>query len=89
MTRLPLRWKVTLAFSGALLVVLVAVGAFLYLRLGVELDQSLDRGLRARAAEISSLVSRSLDGVARTEATGLETDESVAQILRGDGTVVA
>ena len=68
---------------------LVAVGAFLYLRLGVELDQSLDRGLRARAAEISSLVSRSLDGVARTDATGLESDESVAQILRDDGTVVA
>jgi two-component system, OmpR family, sensor kinase len=88
-TRLPLRWKVTLAFSGALLVVLVAVGAFVYLRFEVELGQSLDRGLRARAAEISALVARSPNGVARTDATGLESDESVAQILRDDGTVVA
>jgi two-component system, OmpR family, sensor kinase len=88
-TRLPLRWKVTLAFSGALLVVLVAVGAFVYLRLEVELGQSLDSGLRARAAEISALVARSPDRVARTDAPGLESDESVAQILRDDGTVVA
>ena len=89
MTRLPLRWKVTLAFSGALLVVLMAVGAFVYLRLEVELEQSLDRGLRARAAEISALVVRSPDGVARADATGLESDESVAQILDADGKVVA
>jgi signal transduction histidine kinase len=87
--RLPLRWKVTLAFSGALLVVLTAVGAFVYLRLEVELEQSLDRGLRARAAEISALVARSPNGVARPDATGLESDESVAQILGADGRVVA
>jgi two-component system OmpR family sensor kinase len=88
-TRLPLRWKVTLAFSGALLVVLVAVGAFVYLRFEVELGQSLDRGLRARAAEISALLARSPDGVGRADAPGLESDESVAQILGDDGTVVA
>jgi signal transduction histidine kinase len=88
-SRLPLRAKVTLAFSGALVVVLVAVGAFVYLRLEVELGRTLDRGLRARAAEIGALVARNPEGVARTAVPALESDESVAQILRPDGTVVA
>lgn len=89
MTRLPIRWKVTLAFSGALLVVLVAVGAFIYLRLEVELGQALDRGLRARAAEIGAIVQRSPAGLARPATPALEIDESVAQVLRDDGTVAA
>ena len=89
MTRLPIRWKVTLAFSVALLAVLVAVGAFIYLRLEVEFGQTLDRGLRARAAEIGGLVQRSPDGLARPATPVLESDESVAQVLREDGTVVA
>lgn len=89
MTRLPIRWKVTLAFSVTLLLVLVAVGAFIYLRFEVELSQTLDRGLRARAAEIGALVQRSPDGLARPATPALESDESVAQILRGDGTVAA
>ena len=89
MTRLPIRWRVTLAFSVALLVVLVAVGAFIYLRQEAVLGRALDRGLQARAAEVGAVVVRSPGGFDAPAAPGLESDESVAQVLRADGTVVA
>lgn len=54
MSRLPLRWKVTLAFAGALVAVLSAVGAFVYLRFDAELGQMLDRSPRARASEVGA-----------------------------------
>ena len=89
MRRLPIRWRVTLAFAAALLVVLSAVGAFLYLRFEHDLSETLDRSLQARAGEVAALVRRSPAGLARGDATALEADESVAQVLRSDGTVVA
>ncbi len=88
MSRLPIRWRVTLAFAATLLVVLGAVGAFLYLRFEHDLSESLDNGLRARAGEVEALVRRSPAGVARGEALATEGDESVAQVVRPDGTVV-
>ena len=89
MSRLPIRWRVTLAFAATLLVVLGAVGLFLYLRFDHDLAETMDRGLRARAGEVRSLVRRSPEGVARGEALAVEDDESVAQVLRADGTVIA
>ena len=50
MGRLPVRVRVTLAFAGVMAVVLAATGLFVYLRLGAELDATIDKGLRARAA---------------------------------------
>lgn len=89
MSRLPLRWKVTLAFSSALLVVLLAVGAFLYLRFAAELDASLDRGLRARSTEVAALVARAPAGLPAPGTGDLEADESFAQVLGRDGRVLA
>ena len=89
MRRLPIRWRVTLALAATLLVVLGAVGAFLYLRFDHDLSETLDRSLQARAGEVSALVRRSPEGLVRGDAPALEADESVAQVLRGDGTVVA
>ncbi len=89
MKRLPLRWRVTAAFALTLVVVLGAVGAFLYLRFDAELTETLDRGLRARAGEATALVRRSPTALALAEPSGLEADESVAQVLRADGTVRA
>ncbi len=89
MTRLPSRWKVTLAFAVALLVVLCAVGTFLYVRFDADLGESVDRGLQARAGELRAQVQRSPDGFSGADARAVEADESVAQVLRRDGTVVA
>jgi len=88
-TSLPIRWKVTSAFAAALLVVLTAVGAFVYLRFADALGDTLDRGLRARAAEVSAAVQDSPAGFDRSDAPALEPDENVAQVVRDDGTVVA
>lgn len=89
MSRLAIRWKVTLAFTLALLVVLGAVGAFLYLRFGVELEQGLDRALRARAAELSALVERSPERLARVDPSDADADERPAQLVDAQGRVVA
>jgi two-component system, OmpR family, sensor kinase len=55
MTRLPVRWRITLAFAGALAAVLLAVGAVVYLRYEAELTRALDAGLESRAAEVAAL----------------------------------
>jgi two-component system, OmpR family, sensor kinase len=87
--RLSLRWRVTGAFAGVLVLVLLAVGGFVWWRMSSVLDQALDRGLRARAAEVGALVDQ--PGLALFPPGGptLEADENVAQILHADGTVVA
>ena len=90
MSRVPIRIKVTLAFAVVMAAVLTAVGLFLYLRLGDQLDESLDLGIGARASEFSALVesstgSPSLDADAGT----IDLEESFAQILTPAGEVVA
>ena len=53
------------------------------------LDQALDRGLRARAAEVGALVDQPSLALFPPGGPTLEADENVAQILTSDGTVVA
>jgi signal transduction histidine kinase len=87
--RLSVRWKVTLAFALALVAVLGGLGAFVYLRFDSELSEALDRGLRSRADQVASLVERSGSAqLAQTRALSLESDESFAQVLAADGTVL-
>jgi signal transduction histidine kinase len=84
MKRLPLRLRLTLAFALALAAVLAATGAFLYLRLGASLTDSVDEGLQARAAELAPLVARGeVDLVG-----GLDPDERLVQVLARDGRIV-
>jgi two-component system OmpR family sensor kinase len=79
-SRLPVRWRITLAFAGALAVVLLAVGTFIYLRYGTELTNTIDAGLRTRAAEVAS----------QTAAlpAAIDEEESFAQVLARDGRVL-
>ena len=56
MSRLPIRLRLTLAFTLALAVVLAATGAFLYFRLGSSLTESVDEGVQTRTAELRPLV---------------------------------
>lgn len=42
--RLPIRLRVTLAYTTVMALVLGALGLFVYLRLGDELDATTDRG---------------------------------------------
>ena len=46
MSRVPIRVRVTLVFAVVMALVLGATGLFLYVRLGDQLDESIDNGLR-------------------------------------------
>jgi two-component system, OmpR family, sensor kinase len=69
--------------------VLAATGLFLYLRLGAELDRSIDSGLRSRADEVSALIEQSDSGLRESGGSRLAKEEqSFAQILDVRGRVV-
>jgi signal transduction histidine kinase len=76
--RLPIRVRLTVTFAAATLLVLVAAGLFVYLRLKSDLDESVDAGLSSRAGAVLNSESAAA-GVAG------EPEEGFAQILRPDG----
>jgi two-component system, OmpR family, sensor kinase len=84
MSRMPIRLRLTLAFALAMAIVLAATGAFLYYRLGSSLDETINDGLEARAAELAPLVQNN-PTLLRGSAAG---DESFGQVLLPDGAVV-
>ena len=89
LNRLPLRWQLTLAYGAAVALVLTGTGVFVYVLLAAELDHDLERNLRAHSAQISGLLERSaLAELPRTPGGALEPEESFAQVVRPDGTVV-
>jgi two-component system OmpR family sensor kinase len=85
MSRLPIRLRLTLAFALAMAVVLAATGVFLYLRLASSLDETIDEGLQARAAELAPLAGRSTPPLQDRGFTG---DEAFAQVFDRDGRVI-
>jgi two-component system, OmpR family, sensor kinase len=90
MSRLPIRWKITLAFALASTIVLAAVGVFLYARLSADLDNTIESDLRMRADHLHELINQQqLTELPTTQAEELESDETIAQILTPTGGVVA
>jgi two-component system, OmpR family, sensor kinase len=90
MRRLPIRWKLTLAFALGLAVVLTALGVFLHAQLSANVDAAIERDLRARADQLRELVIRSpISALPTAHTEDLVPDETIAQILTPDGRVVA
>jgi two-component system, OmpR family, sensor kinase len=89
MSRLPIRWKLTLAFALGLAVVLAAVGVFLHAQLSANVDAAIERDLRVRADQLRELVIRSPLSALPTNSENLEPDETIAQVLAPAGGVVA
>jgi len=88
-TRMPVRLRLTAAFAGAMAVVLLATGLFVYLRLGSELDATIDQGLRSRAGDVTALVQGAGSDLAAADRSPLtEQGESLAQVLDPDDRVV-
>jgi two-component system, OmpR family, sensor kinase len=83
----PVRIRLTLAFTAVMALVLVAVGLFVYSRVGSDLDAALDNSLRSRADDIAALA-----GGGRLSASDqdrlVESDESLAQLIGPGGRVV-
>ena len=74
MSRLPIRWKLTLAFALGLAVVLTAVGVFLHAQLSANVDAASERDLRMRADQLRELVMRSPLAALPTHSEDLEPD---------------
>jgi two-component system, OmpR family, sensor kinase len=86
LNRLPIRVRLTAAFALAMMLVLVGAGLFVYLNLRADLDESVDAGLRTRAAAIAN-AARGTD-VPPAGAGGGQAEESFAQVLDRAGRVL-
>jgi two-component system OmpR family sensor kinase len=76
-----LRWRLTAAFAVVMAVVLTATGLFVYQRQASNLNQSIERSLRARAADVAALAQQSDTGLAAARA-------QVAQLIDASGRVL-
>ena len=87
MGRLPIRVRLTLVFAVVMTVVLAALGAFLYLRLGSTLDERVNERLQARS---DALASAAAEGATRVEDLRFVGDEDgLAQMIDSDGSITA
>jgi signal transduction histidine kinase len=84
--RLPIRRRLTLAFALGMALVLAALGAFLYVRLGTELLASIDLGLRSRGQVLATAVAEG--GLSGGPAGISDPDEAFAQVLDGAGSIL-
>jgi two-component system OmpR family sensor kinase len=89
LARVPIRLRLTLVFAAAMATVLLAIGLFLYLRLGVALDRTIDQSLRSRADDVITLIQETDNGLREPQTTRLgEQGQGFAQVVRPGGTVV-
>ncbi|MEA2479504.1 MAG: hypothetical protein QOJ07_1426 [Thermoleophilaceae bacterium] len=83
MSRMPLRFKLTVAFTGVMAVLLTGAGIALSLLVAANLDSTIDDGLAARAGDAAAVVGASV-GRSVLASTG----EPFAQVLDGTGKVI-
>ncbi|MEA2506600.1 MAG: hypothetical protein QOH48_1218 [Actinomycetota bacterium] len=82
---LPIRLRLTLIFLVLVALLLSGVGLLLYLRLGADLTNALDSGLRSSSK--TAIAGLRSGEQFNDKATGTELDQSFVQILRRDGSV--
>src|SRR3954466_12751447 len=83
---MPIRLRVTLAFTIVMAILLTALGFFVYSRFDSQLSEQIDQSLRTHGDDIASLVAhRDLSRSVRL----LGREESFAQVLTPDGRVYA
>jgi two-component system OmpR family sensor kinase len=86
--RLPIRAKLTLAYTGAIALMLSAIGAFLYFNFRSGLDTSLNTTLQSRAEDVAAALRQ--EGVARLarDRALLAGGDLVTQVLDPAGRVL-
>src|ERR1700754_1399854 len=82
--RMPLRFKLTLAFTGVMAVLLAGAGIALSVLVASNLDNTIDDGLAARAGDAAAVVAATTTRKSALDSTG----ESFAQVLDANGTVI-
>jgi two-component system, OmpR family, sensor kinase len=86
--RLPIRWRLTLAFALAMAIVLAIVAVFLRISLASELDDGIDASLSARADELAAVVAATGRLAGPAEGRLSELEEGFAQAVGADGRVL-
>jgi len=86
--RTPIRLRLTLAYTGAMLVVLAIVIAIVYARTKSDLLDAVDAGVRSRAEVLVADVHSSGPRLADVQATLIERDEAFAQVADSRGRIV-
>ncbi len=85
----PLKVRLIAVFGVAMALVLLGLGAFIYVRLGDELLASMDQGLRSRAQVLEAAVggagAQSLIG---GKSKLIDPDEAFAQVLDSSGQII-
>ena len=87
MSRLPIRVRLTLVFAVVMTVVLAALGAFLYLRLGSTLNERVDERLRVRGDALLAAVAGSRSAQRLDELRFVGDEEGFAQVVDADGSI--
>jgi signal transduction histidine kinase len=86
--RLPIRAKLTLAYTGAIALMLSVIGLFLYFHFRSGLDAGLNTTLRARADDVAAVVGQEgVAGLSRDRAL-LAGGDLVTQVLDPRGRVL-
>jgi two-component system OmpR family sensor kinase len=78
-----IRTRLTLASAGLVALILIAAGAFVYVRFEADLRDAIDAGLRSRADALMTSGDPTL-----SPAGLIESDEAFAQIQSADGAVL-
>lgn len=86
MNRLPIRLRLTLAFTLVMASVLAATGLFVYYRQSGMLDSTLHQALRTRAADVAALARQSDNGLRQGRKAW--PDGGLAQVIGSKGNVI-
>jgi signal transduction histidine kinase len=87
-SRMSLRARLTLAFAAGMTLVSLAVASFVYVQVRSDLRSEVDMGLRARAQALIA-GGNLVRGLPQTSGHLADNDESFAQVLGGDGRILA
>ena len=85
---MSLRARLTLAFAAGMTLVSLAVASFVYVQVRSDLRSEVDMGLRARAQALIAGGNLVRD-LPQTSGHLADNDESFAQVLSGDGRILA
>ena len=89
MRRLPVRWRLTVAFACVMAVLLTATGIFVRQQLAAHLDRNLSSSLRSHAADVAALAQQSDTGLADAKGSPvLGQLPQLAQIVDARGNVI-
>jgi two-component system OmpR family sensor kinase len=90
-SRIPIRWRLTVTFAGVMAIVIAAIGLLLYARFESELNRSIDDGLRGRVHALAALVAQQPQPTLSLAAGQrlLAREDTLAQVIDPDGRIIA